>query len=215
MNKILSYFWDVPVEKAKSRFNKHLAVSWRQGRLMLSASNAIYSFDDLYTNFKQAFEHVNIQELRPKKVLVLGFGLGSVPYMLEKTFGLECEVTGIELDDTVVRLARTHSLPRLSSEVNVVCADALGFVEQCHDAFDLIAMDIFIDDKVPETFEEPAFVAHLHRLLAPNGLLLYNRLSRDGGEIYLTDLFFKNVFKQEFPDAQSIFLDGNTMLINK
>ena len=82
--KILSYFFEFHIESAPSEINPHLYVSLNRGRYQLSTANAIYSFEDLYDNFFDAFKKVNLDQYPIKNVLVLGLGLGSIPLMLEK-----------------------------------------------------------------------------------------------------------------------------------
>ncbi|MGB1120856.1 MAG: hypothetical protein ACPG3Z_02595, partial [Saprospiraceae bacterium] len=84
--KILSYVYEFHVESIAGDINDTLHVSYTQGRYQLSTQNAIYSFGDLYTNYYQAFEQINLDKYDIQNVLILGFGLGSIPLMLENNF---------------------------------------------------------------------------------------------------------------------------------
>ncbi len=211
----LSYLIEMHLESAPSDINPHLYVSLRKGRYQLSTANAVYSYGDLYDNFTKTFRKLDWPKVDVQKVLVLGFGLGSIPFMLEKIFKKKCRFTGVEIDENVLYLANKYVLPELQSSIEIFNADANAFVYQGSEQFDMIAMDIFLDDKVPPPFEELEFLQQLKKLLTPAGILLYNRLSMSNKDIRLTNSFFEEKFKLVFPDATYLDVGGNWMLISK
>ena len=40
-----------------------------------------------------------------------------------------------------------------------------------------VCVDLFLDDIIPDAFQQQAFLQRTKKLIAPNGLLLYNRLA--------------------------------------
>ena len=85
--KYWSYISPVHLESIQGLENQTLSVYMSNGRYQLTTENAIYSYDDLYANFSLAFEKLDWKQFPEKShVLVLGLGLGSIPYMLEKKF---------------------------------------------------------------------------------------------------------------------------------
>ena len=80
----LSYLTPIRLEESASEYNPELTVMLDRGRLQLLSGNAIYSWDDLYHNFTRAFTQLQPENLGYQDVLLLGLGLGSVPYILEK-----------------------------------------------------------------------------------------------------------------------------------
>lgn len=213
--KWISYIRELPVESASSDVNPELYVCLSQGRYQLCTANAVYSYEDLYDNFYQAFRKLPLDDMQIEHVLVLGLGLGSIPYMLERKFRKKYYYTAVEVDEAVIYLAQKYALSDLKSGIEVVRADAGLFVDQTIDKFDLITMDIFLDDEVPEKFEQQAFLEQLDHLLAPEGLLLYNRLSRSREDVRKTERFYREVFCQVFPEADYLDLQGNWMLLNR
>ena len=79
-----SYFTDVLIESASSVFNPNLELYLVDGRYQLCANDAIYSFDDKYANFAEAFDKTKWSDFQVKNALILGLGLASIPYILEK-----------------------------------------------------------------------------------------------------------------------------------
>lgn len=209
----LSNFVEIPLESAASEVNPDLKLGLRKGRLCLSTPNAIYSYDDLYDNFLKTFQQINLEKHPISDVLVLGFGMGSIPYILEKVFAKKYNYVGVELDEAIVQWASEYTLPKIESPVQVQVADAKIFAKVCPQKFDLICMDIFLDNKVPEAFEDTFFLLDMKNLLNENGLLLFNRMTFGENDKKATQTFFEEKFRRVFPHSSFIDLGGNWMLI--
>ncbi|MCO6475144.1 MAG: hypothetical protein J5I94_00915 [Phaeodactylibacter sp.] len=212
--RLLSYLFEWHIESAPSEINPHLYVSLRSGRYQLSTANAVYSYEDLYTNYLWAFEHVNLDALPNEEALVLGLGLGSIPLILEKKFHKQFHYTAVELDEAVVYLAGRYGLDGLSSPIDTACADAYAFMLQNEKQYGLICMDIFLDDVVPRPFESREFLEALKSALSPGGLLLYNRLADNDKDRRATQYFFERHFLSVFPHGAYLDVGGNWMLVN-
>lgn len=211
----LSHIYPFTIEVTEGIHNPYLEVIYTRGRYQLNTENAIYSYEDLYTNYYKAFQQLDLQQRNIKNVLILGLGLGSIPVMLERHFKLNYHFTGVEIDEAVMYLANKYALKQLSSPVETICADALIFVEQCQQKFDLICTDIFLDDEIPEQFQGTGFLEALKKLLSKDGLLLYNRLAFTQKDKELTADFYKNTFKKTYPKGRYLELDDNWMLLNR
>jgi len=210
----LSFLFEFHIESAPSEINPHLYVSLRRGRYQLSTANAVYSYADLYTNFKQAFESINLDKHLIEEVLVLGFGLGSIPYLLEKTFHKKYRYTAIEIDENVLYLANKYALDDIQSPISLIPTDAAIFVSYCQEKFDLICMDVFLDDEVPTYFETEEYLQQLKTLLNPKGILLFNKLALTKEDITKCENFLP-VFQKIFPQATYIDVQGNWIFVNR
>ena len=213
--KWLSYLVELHVESVESEHNPHLYVSLKKGRFQLSTANAVYSFGDLYSNFSRAFSAIDLDRLPGERVLILGLGLGSIPYMLEKVFKEKYHYTAVEIDEAVIYLANKYGLADLESGFQLIEADARVFVRLCQEKFDLICMDVFLDDFIPDPFEEIDFLEDLRELLSPHGILLYNRLALTERDKRRSRRFFEQQFRPVFPDGAFLDVTGNYMLINR
>lgn len=210
----LSYFFEFHIESAPSEINPHLYVSLRKGRYQLSTANAVYSYADLYDNFLKAFQKIKIDKLAIDDVLLLGFGLGSIPYMLEKKFNKTYHYTAVEIDENVLYLANKYVLPELTAPINFIPSDAAIFVSYCQEQFDLICMDVFLDDEIPAHFESEAYLLQLKALLKPNGILLFNKLALRADDKERCEAFLP-IFKKVFPNGTYLDVNGNWILINR
>ena len=210
--KWVSHFLPLTLETASSEQNPELAVVLDRGRIQLLSGNAIYSWDDLYHNFTIAFGTLDLEERQFEDVLVLGLGLGSVPYILEKLYERKYRYTAVEWDEMVTSLASKYTFSRLKSPVEMLTADAGLFVQITEEQFDMIVIDIFEDDQTPQQFETTEFLEDCAERLRPNGLILYNRLYNNSRNVRSTERFFDEAFLTVFPNAWKIDTGGNWVL---
>jgi ubiquinone/menaquinone biosynthesis C-methylase UbiE len=213
--KWLSYLFEIHLESAPSEVNPHLYVSLKNGRYQLCTAKAIYSFADLYGNFRQAFQHLNWNIVPGKSTLMLGFGLGSIPYMLEHIFQKEFDYTIVEIDENVIQLAQKYVMSEIHSPSVFHLADAFQFVITSEAKFDLICMDVFVEDVIPLQMETIEYCAALRDLLSPGGVLLFNRLSRTKSDMKATKAFFESIFLKVFEDGVYLDVNGNWILSNQ
>ena len=213
--RLLSYLTEIHIETSGSEINPQLHVALVKGRYQLCTENAIYSYADLYDNFRQAYDLIDFNQLKIKKVLILGFGLGSIPVILEQRFTERFHYTAVEIDEAVLELANKYVMPDLSSPIDFYCTDALAYVHQCQEQFDLINVDVFLDDTIPEALEQIDFLEQLDSILAPNGLILYNRLAYTSDDIKNARAFYEQKFEPAFPNGTFLEVKGNWMLSNR
>ncbi|MEL7124513.1 MAG: hypothetical protein AAFO07_34080 [Bacteroidota bacterium] len=213
--QLFSYIWPIQLEILSSDYHEQLEVLLTNGRYQLCTEKAIYSYGDLYSNFNQAFSKLNFYNWHGKKVLILGLGLGSIPTLLEKVYQLDCEYTIIEIDDTVIYLANKYTLPFIESSFEIIQADAFAYVLQTSETFDLICMDIFVDDVIPSKFEGIPFLEALEALCKADGVVLYNRLGLLESDREKTNAFFEQSFKKVFEEGRIIDVGRNLMLVSK
>lgn len=149
--------------------------------------------------FRQAVREVPLPKQTIKKALILGFGAGSIAHILQKELHCNCEITGVEIDKEVIKLAHQFFDLKTLKKTKVVVQDALLFVAECHEQFDLIMVDIFNDFRIPEKFNTIAFLQSLIGILSKNGVVYYNRLCYDyqsKEENKQFETLFKNLFSK-------------------
>ncbi len=209
----LSYLTELELEHISSDLHESLTISLIQGRIQLFADKAIYSFEDLYSNFAEAFNRVDLSRLPGKRVLVLGLGLGSVIQLLERNHHFQGEYTAVEWDEAIIYLAEKYTLTDLDVPLMTIAADAEIFLETYTDeSFDLILVDIFKDDIIPDYFSTKACLKRLHMLLEPQGLIISNRLYRSSADQTITNRYTTEIFQSIFPNSAALTVEGNRLL---
>ena len=209
--KLLSYIFEIPLEKSKSEISGQLEVSLHRGEYKLSSQNAIYSFGKHYTSFKIAFDTLSIQELPFKKVLILGAGLGSIAQLLGNHPHIS-SVTAVDIDPVIIELAKKYWPKAEKVQYQFITADAFEFVERSKEKFDLILSDIFIDDQTPEHVATEKFLQHLKSLISEDGCLIYSKL--DLSKLQNNDnRRFGKIFQTVYPKGFTIQAEYNRMFV--
>ena len=99
--------------------------------------------------------------------------------------------------------------------VQVFTADARSFLDWHNGKYDMICFDVFVGDRIPAELQTAEALEGLKAMLKPNGILLYNRLSRYGPDIQANNDFMDNVFKKVFPSGGYLDVDGNWMFVSE
>jgi hypothetical protein len=190
---IFSFLYPVTIEKTSSAFNPLLEIRIENGKYVLNAAHANYSFGSLHKIFFNAFRQIKIGERGIQNVLLLGFGGGSVPVLLFEEFKLDCKITAIEIDEKVIELSKKYFNIQRFENLNLVCADAFEFVQKCDSNFDLVVVDLFIDNKVPFQFESTEFFDALKKLMENPSILLFNKIIGIEDDSTSFDTLLKNI----------------------
>ncbi|HJW27653.1 MAG TPA: hypothetical protein VJ508_00205 [Saprospiraceae bacterium] len=212
---LLSYIIELPVVQTSTPYNPDLKVRLHQGRYKLIARDAIYSFSDLYSNFRRAFKRLKWEECQIQTCLVLGLGLGSIPDMLTTRFHKSIRFTAVEIDSVVSNLAFQYVLGPKKIPLELFNADAGSFLQWHKGHYDLICSDVFVGDTIPPELQTVEALTAMKNMLRPNGLLLYNRLSRYRLDIDKSLKFRDEAFLKVFPEGGYLDVDGNWMFVNR
>ena len=205
-----SFVVDEVVERSSSPHNPVLEVGYSFGKKTLNTASVNYSFGALGRVFHTAFDRLHVSRREVETVLVLGLGAGNVPALLRQMVG-DCHITGVDIDPEVIRLGRNHFGLGDYENMDIVNADALEFVHQSHPRYDLIVVDLFIDALVPEGASTPQFLKRLGELLAPGGLLLYNRVWHTRKLRQQTEAFTRKM-SEVLPGTRFVKVHNNRML---
>ena len=213
--KLLSYFWDIQIDYRHSLINGDLVVFLVKGRYQLCTANAIYSFEDKYDNFGNVFrEYIDLSKLPGNRVLILGLGLGSVPLILDMINPGKWSFSSVEIDPEICELASLYAYPKIKSPITTIIGDASSFVKTCTEQFDLICIDLFIDEDVPENCSSLAFLNDVQSCLAPGGLIVNNTLAFTKSHKESANEYYQSKFKKVFREASLIHTHKNFMLLS-
>ncbi len=133
----------------------------------------------------------------PQRIMVVGLGGGTLPGALRSLLpGAYIEV--VEIDPAVVAVAERYFAFHPDPLMRVVTADARVHVKRAvrdGEHFDLIMLDAFGGDYIPEHLMTAEFLDEVRRLLADGGVLAANTFSTS--RLYDHEsVTYQNVFKQ-------------------
>lgn len=177
--RLLSYLWPVRVERVHGRRGP-LDLVWQNGRLVIDSANANQSYGSLQDVWRRVLRMVRMQERHVTRVLLLGLGGGGLVHLLRTELGIAAPITAIDDDPAMVHLALHRFGLNGTKELELITADAFITLPALQPAFDLIVVDLFHDDRIPDGSYATSTMLRLHELLSADGLLLVNTMAQDG-----------------------------------
>jgi spermidine synthase len=217
LRKIGSYFVPVVVETRKGAITDTLEVRLYNGRYTLDASKVNYSFGCLHEVFERAFESIHLGSYNFKNVLILGMGAGSVMSILTKTYKITCPVTAVEKDIAVIDLGNKYFNMSRYTNLKLINSDACEFMKQSIERFDLVVIDLFVEDQVPEIFASESFLGFLRNRASANSIVIYNQVTNTPRQKQEADILFQS-FSEFFPGSYKLLLvdyyGENTLIIS-
>ena len=209
-----SFFERQVLERRSSATNPLLEVVLVNGKKLLNGPNVNYSYGSLQRVFDEAFLHLGISARPVASALLLGCGGGSVVRLLRDRYAPDAAITAVELDPAVLDIARRHFQLDRERDLTLVESDAAAYVAACRERFDLAVVDVFVDEEIPASCQTPAFLRGAGALLAPGGLLVYNRLDHSERRRAETDEF-EALFRATLPGSRALAVRTNRILVHE
>jgi spermidine synthase len=174
IKKIVSYVWPIKIKTIHSELNGEMEVWLSRGKYILDSAHTNYSFGSLHKLFQMIFLDVDPSTKSMKQVLLLGLGAGSVVSILKKELKMGSAITAVEHDPVVIDLGKEFFNLNQLNGTKIVQKDAYDFVMKTRDCYDMVIIDLFRDEDVPEKFAEPEFLEKTVEIMNPKGVLIYN-----------------------------------------
>ena len=103
-------------------------------------------------------------------------GAGSIIETIRKDFGSGAHMTLVEFDAGIISIAEKEFGLMTFSDIKIVHADAIDFMRTNLAQFDLVIVDLFIIDTIPEACTQSDFLKQLAQSLVHGGKLVYNTI---------------------------------------
>lgn len=171
MKKVLSYLWP-QTQKVDTQNNGVLEITMLDGEKVLNSKNANYSYGSLQRILAFGLTKVTLSDVN--STLVLGLGGGCIVDLLRNKFNYQKQITAVELDATVIQIAKQEFGVDISDTLKIEHQDAFEFVKQTTNRYDLLIVDLFIDAQVPLLFYSEEFSQCLSEIINKNGFLIFN-----------------------------------------
>lgn len=177
LKRILSFFIPVKVYQIESEINTSLEVTWNNGQLVLDSKNTNYSYGSLQRVMRIGLAHIGSDAVKKSKsALILGVAGGSVIQTLRDEFDFKGKITGVELDKKIIEIANNYFGLNKFNDVEIINDDAQNFISKTKEKYDLIVIDVFQDNIMPDFLFEENFVNNLKKILDKNGNILFNTI---------------------------------------
>lgn len=171
--KIISFVYPY-TRKVKSEFSGDLELTTVCGKKVLDTRNTNYSYGSLQRVLKYSLQQLDLNNTG--KVLLLGLGGGSVIRTLRDSMNYTGELVAVDIDPVIIDIARQEFHVVEGPDTKIICADAFQFVENEQSGYDLVIVDLFIDNVVPDKFLDTYFWRKVLGLLNENGDVIFNTL---------------------------------------
>lgn len=189
LKKYFSYILPIKLESGIAQDKVPLHVYYDNGKIKLFTNNTNYSGGKLKLTFKKALKDIDVKN--EDEVLILGFGLGSVWEVIKKDKGKDPLIIGIDYEPLIFQFIRTYFPYILSDKkTNVLITDAKEYLLNCKQRFNLIVIDLFCDDIVPEIVFSDEFVDNLSTVSHTDSIIVLNTMNVSENELFLYFKYF-------------------------
>ncbi len=115
----------------------------------------------------------------PQRILVIGLGGGTVPTALAQLFP-DAKISVVEIDPAVVKAAEDYFDFRETENTRVIVSDGRVYTKRAlarKERYDLIMLDAFNGDYIPEHLMTREYLEETKQLLNPGAVLVANTFS--------------------------------------
>ena len=112
----------------------------------------------------------------PARILMIGLGGGTLPTALHELYP-DAQIDVVEIDPAVKTVAETYFDFRESERMKVILSDARVFTKRAvarEDKYDLIMLDAFNGDYIPEHLMTREYLEETRELMNPGAVLVAN-----------------------------------------
>lgn len=166
----------------------------------------------VYEVWRSTLHKIKNLKFRINNCLILGLGGGSAALLVRRFWPI-AEITGVDIDPIMIELGKKYlNLGGLRAEA--VVADAMEFCgkeAKEQGKYDLILVDIYVGDKIPEHVQTEEFLRLVLRLLANEGVAVFNRLYY--GEKRREATKFGEKLEKIFSNVSPIYPEANVMFV--
>lgn len=122
-----------------------------------------------------------IFEKPPKRVLLVGTGGGATARYFSHRFP-NVKGEAVEISESVASMAINYFEFPESKHWTLINADIRHYIQNCRHLYDLILIDIAVNQQTPEWLIEQDFLNQCRKLLRPFGHVTFNLLVNDGND---------------------------------
>ena len=174
-----SFIFSQVLERSSSQYNKNIEVIEEFGQRVLRVNGIQETGPYVNSLFRSGLRYFSSWHKKNiKSIALFGVGGGGILFQLERLFP-GALITAIDYDSEVIELGKKYfNFDRLIHTTFVI-ADARKFVTNPKNghAFDLVVIDLYVGNDVPEFVTSKIFLNNIKKILAPRGAVVMNYFS--------------------------------------
>lgn len=194
MKRWLSYLGPIRLKTVDSTLHQDLHIALDSGKKVLHAGNVNYSYGPLQHILEEGLRQI-LPMAAPRSILLLGLGAGSIVQSLREKFLVSAPITAVEIDPQMVEIALNEFQIGRFENVSIRIDSAENYLSKHPSQFDLIIVDLFFNQHIPNNCLEPSFFEQLYLHLHPRGTILFNTFQQTFSNPQRTSL--SNFFQQK------------------
>lgn len=147
---------------------------------------------------------------KPKRVLMLGLGGGVIPRAL-RALSPDLQIDSVELDPAVIKVAKSYFLYEEDARSKAYVSDARIFARKQQRKgiqYDIIMIDAFEKDYIPEHLLTVEFLSEVKAILAPGGVVTANTFAQGALEFHEAA-----TYQAVFGETYVVSMDGGNRII--
>ena len=208
LKKLLSYIYPIRIKTLPSERSNSLEITMVNGKLLLDSKHTNYSYGSLQKVLNKGLAHIGKNIIsKCEHILILGVAGGSIIQTLKNEYKTNAQIDAVEIDYEIIELAKTYFNLTSYTNLNIIIDDASKYIKTTKKSYDLIIVDIFNDNRMPDFLFEDNFWKLIYKKLNNNGLCLFNSM------ISLKDIDAKN---EQLKDTfKALFVDTTEIVANQ
>jgi spermidine synthase len=181
------------------------------GKVLLDSPYSSHSYGTVQKVLEFAIRRIDLSKV--KTVLLLGLGGGSVIKSLRGKFRYKGKIKAIEIDPLMISIARKEFGIVTDKRTQIECCEASTYVTEETKTFDLIIVDLFVENCVSGKILCDEFWCDLKDRVSPSGCIIFNSMH---DSYSITRTIKKEIIKWGFQVVEYNHIESyNTVLIAK
>ena len=163
---------DTPIERPRLHTNSQ-TVSLSFESSLIQSCMRLDAPDELVLDYTRAMMGFLLFNPAPRAILMIGLGGGSMLKYLHKHLP-DADLTIVEINQDVIDMRQAFLLPPDSGRLRIVCDDGARFIRTAPQPYDVILVDGFTGQGLPEALCSRSFYQHCRAALQAQGWLVAN-----------------------------------------
>ncbi|MDO9237541.1 MAG: fused MFS/spermidine synthase [Aquabacterium sp.] len=163
---------DTPIERPRLHTNSQ-TVSLSFESSLIQSCMRLDDPDELVLDYTRTMMGFLLFNPAPASILMIGLGGGSMVKYLHKHLP-DADITAVEINQGVIDMRHEFHIPNESQRLRILCADGARFVAKPTRLYDVILVDGFTGQGLPDALCSRSFYQHCRAALTPDGMLVAN-----------------------------------------
>jgi len=187
LRKFFDWFFPRVIDKKFSSINGEIQVIEQFGKRKIVVGGLTQSGGLVEEIWKKGLSAISNKLSTINNCLILGLGGGTVAKLISNFkfqsagWRTNFKITGIEIDPLMIDLGKKYLGLGEIKNLEIVVDDAFDWVNSQQSTvnsqqFDLVLVDLYLGQRVPKEVESEEFLKNVKRILAKNGIVIFNRL---------------------------------------